>query len=39
MAAGMSGMDKGLAIAAGVVALAAAGASAYLAFMVYTPPS
>jgi hypothetical protein len=32
-------MDKGLAIASGVVSLLAAGAAAYLAFFVYAPPS
>jgi|SRR5581483_7173388 len=37
--AAISGLDKGLAVAAGVVALLAAAASVYLAFFVYTPPS
>jgi hypothetical protein len=35
----LSGLDKGLAIASGVVSLLAAGAAAYLAWFVYTPPS
>jgi hypothetical protein len=38
MAAGISGLDKGLAIAAGVLALVVAGGSVYLAFFLYTPP-
>ena len=38
VATALSGMDKGLAIASGVVSLLAAGAAAYLAWMVYTPP-
>jgi hypothetical protein len=34
----LNGVDKGLAIASGVVSLLAAGAAAYLAFFLYTPP-
>lgn len=35
----LSGVDKFLVIASGVVSLLAAGAAVYLARFVYTPPS
>jgi hypothetical protein len=38
MAAGLSGLDKGLAITAAIISLAALGTSVYLGFVLQTGP-